>query len=89
RLLVAYTRRELPGWGRVPAKLGGSNDVIWRETGMRTVRAKLHGFEMELVIANWSERLAWFLARYHDLALQQLVRRGLQHGGRWSSVAAA
>ncbi|MGK0303600.1 MAG: hypothetical protein ACI89X_004496, partial [Planctomycetota bacterium] len=48
RLLVAYTRRELPGWGRVPAKLGGSNDVIWRETGMRTVRAKLHRFEMEL-----------------------------------------
>ncbi|MGK0262134.1 MAG: FkbM family methyltransferase [Planctomycetota bacterium] len=88
RLLLAYARRELPGWGRVYAGLGGNDDARWHGSGVRTVRGKLHGFEMELDIENWSERLTWFLGRYHDLALQLMVRRLLQPGDCFVDIGA-
>lgn len=88
RLLLAYARRELLGWGRAYDRLGGTDDALWHGFGMRTVRGKLHGFEMELDIGNWSERLTWFLGRYHDLALQQMVRRVLQPGDCFVDIGA-
>lgn len=88
RLLKAYCRRELPGWGRLYAALGANDDAAFRDAGMRTVRGKLHGFDMEFDLGNWSERLSWFLGRYHDLALQQMVQKLLRPGDCFVDIGA-
>jgi FkbM family methyltransferase len=87
-LLLAYVRRELPGWGRLYGLMGGNNEARWHDAGARSICGKLHGFEMELNLSNWSERLTWFLGRYHDLALQQMVLRLLQPGDCFVDIGA-
>lgn len=81
-------RRELPAWGRIYDVLGGTADEKWRDAGVHSVRGKLHGYDMEFDLANWSERLSWFLARYHDLALQQMLARVVQPGDCFVDIGA-
>ncbi|HEB52460.1 MAG TPA: FkbM family methyltransferase [bacterium] len=88
RVLTSWLRREWPAWGRVYAALGGADDARWQAAGVRPVRGRMHGFEMELDLANWSERLSWFLGRYHDLPLQQMLRRVLRPGDAFFDVGA-
>ena len=88
RLLALYLRRELPGWGRLYDAVGGPDDARWSGAGIDVVRGKLHGFEMELDLANWSERLTWFLGRYHDLPLQLMLRRVLRAGDHFVDIGA-
>ena len=80
RLVRGYVHRELPFWGRLYDAIGGNSDAQWRDAGVITMRGKVHGYRMPLDLANWSERLTWFLGRYHDLplhlALQALVPPG-------------
>ena len=82
------TRRELPGWGRLYTALGGGDDARWRAAGAVEVRGKLHGYCMQLDLSNWSERLTWFLGRYHDLPLQQALQRVLRPGDRFVDIGA-
>lgn len=88
RLLVPYLRREWPMWGRLYRWIGGADPARWRTAGRATVRGKLHGYEMELDLANWSERLSYCLARYHDLPLQLLLQRVLRPGDAFVDVGA-
>ncbi|MCB9878626.1 MAG: FkbM family methyltransferase [Planctomycetes bacterium] len=88
RLVLGYVRRELPGWGRLYARCGGNDDGAWRDLGVQQVCGKLHGFVMELDLGNWSERLSWFLGRYHDLLLQQVLQRVLRPGDCFVDIGA-
>ncbi|MCK5943895.1 MAG: FkbM family methyltransferase [Planctomycetes bacterium] len=88
RLLLAYVRHELPGWGRLYRLLGGERDAAFEHYGEVVARGKLHGFEMALDLRNWSERLTWFLGRYHDLPLQQALRRVLRPGDCFVDIGA-
>ena len=88
RGLLWITRGELPGWGRLYAATGGECDARWRDAGIGRVRGKLHGYELELDLANWSERLSWFLGRYHDLPIQQAMARVLRTGDAFLDVGA-
>ncbi|MFN3240370.1 MAG: FkbM family methyltransferase [Planctomycetota bacterium] len=88
RLLTPYVRRELPAWGRLYRWLGGEQDDRFSDSGFGVVRGKVHGFEMTLDLGNWSERLTWFLGRYHDLPLQQMLQRVLRPGDRFVDIGA-
>lgn len=88
RLLLPYLRREGPGWGKLYRWLGGEDAARWRTCGRAVVRGKLHGYEMELDLANWSERLTFCLGRYHDLPLQLALRSVLRAGDAFVDVGA-
>jgi FkbM family methyltransferase len=86
--IVPYTRFELPGWGRLFAWIGGSDDSAWADATSRTCRGKWHGYRMELRLSNWSERQTYFLGRYYDLPAQLALRRYLKPGDRLVDVGA-
>lgn len=88
RLLVHYLRHEWPAWGRLYRLLGGERDAAWAAAGVQRVRGKLHGYTMPLDLGNWSERLSWCLARYHDLPLQVLLQRLVRDGDCFVDVGA-
>lgn len=87
-LVVQYVRRELPAWGRVYDLAGGSRHERWSDAGTVTVRGKLHGYSMQLDLGNWSERLTWCLARYHDLPLQTALISLLCPGDAFVDIGA-
>jgi FkbM family methyltransferase len=88
RLALPYLRREGRGWGKLYRWLGGEDAARWRSCGRAVVRGKLHGYEMELDLANWSERLTFCLGRYHDLPLQLALRAVLRPGDAFVDVGA-
>ncbi len=88
RWVLPMVRREVPMWGWLYATAGGNRPDGWCGTGFRTVVGKLHGYEMELDLANWSERLTFALARYHDLALQTALQQVLRPGDCFVDVGA-
>lgn len=88
KLVVGYVRRELPAWGRLYDLAGGSDAARWHDAGSASVRGKLHGYTMQLDLANWSERLTWCLGRYHDLPLQTALRELLQPGDAFVDIGA-
>lgn len=81
-LVRPYTWRELPGWGRLYQLMVGDFDhnERWTGFGMVWVRGKMHGYEMPIDLASWSNRQTYFLGRYYDsqnqLAIKALVAPG-------------
>jgi len=57
-LALPYVRRELPGWGKVYARLVSADprDPVWQGTAPRRVRGKFHGYELQLDLGGWSNR---------------------------------
>lgn len=88
RLVVSYLRCEGPGWGRLYALAGGNDPSRWRDAGRASMRGKLHGYAVEMDLANWSERLSWCLGRYHDLPIQMALRTVLRPGDCFVDVGA-
>lgn len=90
RWVRPYIVRELPGWGKVYALLigGWKRDAQWAGAKLRTIRGKLHGYEMTLDISRWSERYTYFLGRFYDLETQLLMKRFLRPGDRVADVGA-
>jgi len=90
-LVLPFTRLELQGWGAL-TRIAGIQlpwyDRSWRDAGMRTCRGKLHGYRMELRLADWSERLTYFLGRYYELGVQETVRGLLRPGDRFVDIGA-
>lgn len=90
-LILPYTRRELPGWGRLFRLLrvgGGENDALWRGAPTRVIRDKRTRQLLKLDLADWSERHTYFLGRYYDLPLQLLMAAVLRPGDRFVDVGA-
>ena len=88
RWLRGYVRRELPAWGWLYGRCGGYDDTRFVGLGTRWSRDKLHGYEVELDLGNWSERLSHSLGRYHDLPLLLLLRALLRAGDTFVDVGA-
>lgn len=89
-LLRPYTRRELPGWGRLYRLLVGTHesDKSWRGSPPRWMRGKLHGYEMLLDISGWSNRHTFFLGRFYDLKTQTVLRTVLKPGDTFVDIGA-
>ena len=91
RLILPYTRRELPGWGRLLrrwGRVGYQHDDLWKDEGVRTIRGKEHGYLMELDMTNWSARTTFFLGRYYELHILRLLDRYLGEGDRFVDIGA-
>lgn len=65
--LLPYARLELPGWGRLLRRFGVMRNGGWDGAPMRTLRCKNHGYRIPLDLSDWSERLSYFLGRYHEI----------------------
>ena len=77
-------------WGKVYWLLigGWKRDSLWTGAKLRTIRGKLHGYEMTLDISRWSERYTYFLGRFYDLETQLFMKRFLRPGDRMADVGA-
>lgn len=87
---LPYLRLELPGWRRVASQAGLpiSNTIQWANEPPRTIRGKTHGLWMTLSMADWCERLTYFLGRYYEFALERLLQRLLLPGETFVDVGA-
>jgi precorrin-6B methylase 2 len=86
-----YILNELPGWGYVYRWAVGSEEQrqwFWADAPSRTVRGKLHGFEMRLDLSHWSDRSTFFLGRWIDLQNQLFMRDLLEPGNTVVDVSA-
>jgi FkbM family methyltransferase len=59
---------------------------LWAEAPIKTIREKQHGYKIILDLSDWSQRLSYFLGRYHDDSLQALMSRCLVSGDRFVDV---
>ena len=79
RLAVAlpFVRAELPGWGKVYGRLVGTyrSNEAWRGATPRIYRNKQHGYFLVANLAEWSDRLCYFLGRWYDEELAWLIPR--------------
>lgn len=86
-----YILRELPGWGYVYRWAVGDErqrEWFWAEAPVRTVRGKLHGFEMKLDLSHWADRSTYFLGRWIDLHNQLFMLDLLEPGNTVVDVSA-
>ena len=85
-----YVWNELPAGWTVYSRFIGDyrHDSFWADEPSRIIRGKLHGYEMELNISQWSERATYFLGRFYDLEIQLLMLRVLRPGDRFIDVGA-
>lgn len=77
-----YTMRELPGWGRLYGLLIGGyrQNRRWAGFAPRWVRGKLHGYDMLIDLASWSNRETYFLGRFYDAPNQLLIKALVKPG---------
>ena len=90
-LLLPYTRLELPGWGkllRIAKVIGPISNSRWKNAPKKMIRGKVHGYWMILDLSDWSERFTYFLGRYYELEIQQLLSAILDPGDRFIDVGA-
>jgi FkbM family methyltransferase len=87
--ILPYTRLELPGWGTL-LKLAGAlgNDEFWQDAPTKTIRGKWHNYIMTLDLANWSERLTYFLGRFYDLPTQLFIKEAVKKGDSFLDIGA-
>jgi FkbM family methyltransferase len=89
-ILRPYIYHELPGWGALYRRFVGDyrRDARWAGRGDRWMRGKLHGYEVQLDLGNWSNRYTWFLGRYYDLPTQLVLTTILRPGDTFVDVGA-
>jgi len=80
--LYPLAQREIWGWGQLFKIAFGTvkSNSFWTDAGLRRTVGKLHGYEMELDISFWSERMAYLLGRWYDLPTQKLLKVVLTQG---------
>ena len=90
RLALPFTRAELPGWGKMfdLFRIGSVHDHLWKDSPTKVIRAKHHGYWMELDLRNWSERHAYFLGRFYDSATLAVLSHALRPGDRVLDIGA-
>ena len=90
-MLLPYTRLELPGWGkllRIAQVSSSINDHRWSDAPKKIIRGKVHGYWMKLDLSDWSQRYTYFLGRYYELEIQQLMSAVLTPGDRFIDIGA-
>ena len=77
-----YTYKELPGWGALYSMFVGGyeREWLWSDHPTRSIKGKIHGYEMVLNLSRWPDRSAFFLGRWYDLGTQLLLKEVLEIG---------
>lgn len=79
-LVRQYTLRELPAWGLLYSLLIDNRHGRWDDSEIVEIVGKIHGYRMRLDLAEWPDRLAYFLGRWYDLPTQLLLKEALSPG---------
>jgi len=88
-MVLPFTRLELPGWGKLLklAKIDFSpNSEMWKNAPHKIIHGKLHGYLMQLDLSDWSQRETYFLGRYYERAVQQLMIAILKKDDRFVDI---
>ncbi len=88
KLVLPYTRRELPAWGRIARAAGLYSDARWQGIPRQSMRCKWHGYSMEIDVSYGLDRYAYFAGRYYDLATQLFLRQAVRPGDTVLDVGA-
>ncbi len=90
RTVRPLTVREVPSWGKIYQTLVGDHtrNNRWQGARKRVVKGKLHSFLMELDLSKAAERSTFFLGRWYDIPLQQLIQQALTDGDEVIDVGA-
>lgn len=89
KLLLPYTRHQLPGWGKALKHLGRVDrefDEEWVGSPKVTIRGKKHGYLMELDLEDWSARRTFFLGEYFELHVLRILDMVLCPGDRFIDI---
>ena len=79
-VLVGYARAELPrGVGLLEAGIAAMPGA-WSTSGERECAGLWHGYRLRMDCADYYQRFAHYLGRYHEVPLQLLVRDALRKG---------
>lgn len=84
-----YIRRELPGWGSVFRHVVGTyqREAHWKGR-TATVADKRTGYELDLDLGWWSDRMTFFLGRWYDLGAQLVIDEHVHSGDTVIDVGA-
>jgi FkbM family methyltransferase len=85
-MALPYARFELPGWGKLLRAVGVYDHDKWDGAPDRVIRGKLHGYNMRLSLASWSERQTYFLGRYYELDTQAFAMACVRAGDTFVDV---
>lgn len=77
-----YVSAELPGWGTVYRLCVGGPDsnAHWAGAGPRVLRDKRNGLYRVVDLAEWADRVLFFLRRWYDLPAALVLDHVLQPG---------
>lgn len=91
-LLLPITRLELPCWGTLlnffKIITYHNKDVRFKALPTKIIRGKLHGYKMKLDLSDWCQRMTYFLGRYYELEVQQLLSVLLSKDDRFIDIGA-
>lgn len=88
-LAKPFLRRSPRFTGKVYGLLGGDrNELNWGQYGRLTTRGTEHGLKMELDVNDWSQRSAYYLGRFYDVASQRVTRKLLREGDTYVDIGA-
>ncbi|MGD9690176.1 MAG: FkbM family methyltransferase [Phycisphaerales bacterium] len=85
-LALVWGRLELPKWRGVLNRVAGWNHL--HDAPRKRVKGKLHGFWMDLDLADWSDRWVYFLGRYYEGHTQLLFQLALRPGDTFVDIGA-
>lgn len=75
-----YARFELPRSVEILEALRVNDPRQWTDAPTLECRGCWHGYTLRLDLADYFQRWAYFLSRYHEVPLQLLLRKALQPG---------
>lgn len=85
-LALAWGRLELHGYRRVLNRVAGWDPIA--NAPHRRIKGKLHGYWMDLDLADWSERWTYFLGRYYEAHVQRLFQLALRPADSFVDIGA-
>ncbi len=86
--LGAYARFELPRCVGLLETAIAAFPAAWPRDGFRECRGCWHGYRFRLDLADYFQRWAWVLRRWHDVPLQLLIWRAVRPGDTVIDVGA-
>ena len=91
-LALPLTRAEVPKWPKIIEMVSTNWDErlkeAWRDHAKVVIRGKRHRQLMNLDLADWSDRMTYFLGRYYELGVLETLELLLRPGDRFVDVGA-
>lgn len=87
-MLAPLSRLNLRGTVRLLRAAGVLDDALWSGAPKVFARGAMHGYVMELDLADHFDRMTYFYGHYHELDVQLLMKTAIQPGDTFVDVGA-